>query len=104
MILIGKHCKYSAPKTTSIGRRDDEHADTMYPNANCMKFFPDIEIPEELEKIEMLKSSDNTYRIDHAVSATRKTILKAFGMNATGIKTLGRALSEDLKYAAYSHL
>ncbi|WP_143087390.1 transposase [Butyrivibrio proteoclasticus] len=38
---------------------------------------------KELEKIEMIKSSDNTYRIDHAVSATQKAILKAFGMNAT---------------------
>jgi len=31
--------------------------------------------------MEMKKSSDNTYRIDHAVSATQKAILKAFGMN-----------------------
>ncbi|MBO5623853.1 MAG: hypothetical protein J5959_19740 [Butyrivibrio sp.] len=30
---------------------------------------------KELEKIEMIKSSDNTYRIDHAVSATQKAIL-----------------------------
>ena len=52
---------------------------------------------KELEKIEMIKSSDNTYRIDHAVSATQKAILKAFGMNAADIKTLGRALGEDLK-------
>ena len=41
--------KYSVPKTTSIGRRDDEHLDMMYPNANCKKFFPDIETPKELE-------------------------------------------------------
>ena len=40
---------------------------------------------KELEKIEMIKSSDNTYRIDHAVSATQKAILKAFGMNAADI-------------------
>ncbi|SFP39153.1 hypothetical protein SAMN04487928_101213 [Butyrivibrio proteoclasticus] len=52
---------------------------------------------KELEKIEMIKSSDNTYRIDHAVSATQKAILKAFGMNAADIKILGRALGEDLK-------
>ena len=55
---------------------------------------------KELEKIEMIKSSDNTYRIDHAVSATQKAILKAFGMNAADIKTLGRALGEDLKNVA----
>ena len=55
---------------------------------------------KELEKIEMIKSSDNTYRIDHAVSATQKAILKAFGMNVADIKTLGRALGEDLKNVA----
>ncbi len=54
---------------------------------------------KELEKIEMIKSSDRTYRIDHAVSATQKTILKAFGMNAADIKTMGKALSDDLKNA-----
>lgn len=52
---------------------------------------------KELEKIEMIKSSDNTYRMVHAVSANQKAILKAFGMNAADIKTLGRALGEDLK-------
>lgn len=52
---------------------------------------------KELKKIEMIKSSDNTYRIDHAVSATQKAILKVFGMNAADIKTLRRALGEDLK-------
>ena len=52
---------------------------------------------KELEKIEMIKFSDNTYRIDHAVSANQKAILKVFGMNAADIKTQGRTLSEDLK-------
>jgi len=40
---------------------------------------------KELEKIEMIKPFDNTYRIDHAVSANQKAILKAFGMNAADI-------------------
>ena len=34
---------------------------------------------------------------DISVSANQKAILKAFGMNAADIKTLGRALGEDLK-------
>ena len=34
----------------------------------------------ELDKIEMIKGSDNEYRLDHAVAATQKAILNAFGM------------------------
>lgn len=40
---------------------------------------------KELEKIEMIKGSDGIYRLDHAISATQKKILKAFNMNATTI-------------------
>ena len=51
----------------------------------------------ELDKIEMIKGPDNVYRLDHAVTATQKTILKAFGMTANDVKTLARELSSDLK-------
>ena len=40
----------------------------------------------ELDKIEMIKGLDNEYRLDHAVTATQKAILNAFGMNAQDIK------------------
>ena len=33
----------------------------------------------ELDKIEMARQLDGVYRLDHAVTATQKTILKAFG-------------------------
>lgn len=36
----------------------------------------------ELEKIEMIRQSDGRYRLDHAVTAAQKTILKAFRMDA----------------------
>jgi len=37
----------------------------------------------ELEKIEIIRQSDGNYRMDHAVTATQKEILKAFDlMNA----------------------
>ncbi|MDD6258273.1 MAG: hypothetical protein PUA69_03355 [Erysipelotrichaceae bacterium] len=35
---------------------------------------------KELEKIEMIKCSDNEYRLNHAVTAKQKAILSAFGM------------------------
>ena len=41
---------------------------------------------KELEKIEMVRQLDNVYRLDHAVTATQKNILKAFGMDAAYIK------------------
>ena len=36
----------------------------------------------ELEKIEMIRQADGVYRLDHAVTATQKTILNAFGIDA----------------------
>lgn len=51
---------------------------------------------KELEKIEMLKGSDNEYRLDYAVTATQKAILKAFGMTATNVQKQASALSSDL--------
>ena len=36
---------------------------------------------KELEKIVMVRQLDGVYRLDHAVTATQKTILDAFGLN-----------------------
>jgi hypothetical protein len=41
---------------------------------------------KELEKIEMVRMLDRKYRIDHAITATQKAILGAFGMDAAYIK------------------
>ena len=53
----------------------------------------------ELEKIEMIRQTDGEYRLDHAVTATQKTILKAFKMDAAYVqKEAGRiraALKEE---------
>ncbi len=51
----------------------------------------------ELEKIEMIRGMDGVYRLDHAVTATQKTILGAFGIGPAGIKDQIKALSERLK-------
>ena len=54
---------------------------------------------KELEKIEMVRLTDNKYRLDHAVTATQKTILKAFGMDADMIKYYATEISKILKAA-----
>jgi transposase len=55
--------------------------------------------PKELDKIEMVKGFDRIYRIDHAVTKTQKTILKAFGMDEMTVKERAKRISEQLKNA-----
>lgn len=47
----------------------------------------------ELEKIEMVKRSDGTYRLDHAITKHQKTILSSFGMNVADIKEISNEIS-----------
>lgn len=52
---------------------------------------------KELEKIEMTRQTDNIYRLDHAVTAKQKKILKAFGMNEGTITYQAGEISRILK-------
>ena len=54
----------------------------------------------ELEKIELVRQTDGKYRMDHAITATQKIILKAFDMDADQIQDKAVGLSRLLeKYA-----
>ena len=47
-------------------------------------------VPEairELEKIVLIRQSERRYRMDYAVTATQKEILKAFNMTAANVRT-----------------
>ena len=50
----------------------------------------------ELEKIELIRQADGVYRLDHAVTATQKMILKAFGIDANYVKRKAREISDEL--------
>lgn len=50
----------------------------------------------ELEKIEIVKSLDGNYRIDHAVTATQKAILDAFGIDVPYIKRKAALINTKL--------
>ena len=50
----------------------------------------------ELEKIELIRQSDRGYRMDYAVTAAQKEILKAFHMTAANIRIQAAAINEDL--------
>lgn len=51
----------------------------------------------ELEKIELIRQADGVYRLDHAITANQKTILKAFGMDAVYVKKKAKELSDRLR-------
>ena len=51
----------------------------------------------ELEKIEIIRMGNGCYSLDHAVTKTEKTILKAFGMDAASIQREASRISKALE-------
>lgn len=45
----------------------------------------------------MIRQLDGVYRLDHAVTATQKTILDAFGMNEENIRYQAGNISKELQ-------
>ncbi|MFA7628807.1 MAG: transposase [Candidatus Dojkabacteria bacterium] len=52
---------------------------------------------KELEKIEMIRQTDGNYRMDHAVTANQKEILKAFDMTERNIREQAIGINQQLK-------
>jgi transposase len=50
----------------------------------------------ELEKIEMVRLTDHVYRLDHAVTATQKEILKAFAISEPNVRAAATEISQTL--------
>ena len=75
-----------------------DKCETMLKRPNYMTVPAAI---KELEKIVMIRQLDGVYRLDHAVSATQKTILDAFGLNEGNVryqaKEIGRILKESAR-------
>lgn len=53
----------------------------------------------ELEKIELTRQTDNIYRLDHAVTAVQKKILRAFGLTEKNIEYRAELISRELESA-----
>ena len=51
----------------------------------------------ELEKIEMIRGYDRTYRLSYAVTKKQKTILNAFGMDENYIRQKAAGIDEALR-------
>lgn len=53
---------------------------------------------KELEKIVMIRHLDGVYRLDHAVTATQKTILDAFGLNEGNVRCQAKEIEKILQH------
>lgn len=51
----------------------------------------------ELEKIEIIRQPDRSYRLDHAVTATQKNILTAFGITERNVREQAAGINKDLE-------
>ena len=51
----------------------------------------------ELEKIEIVRQTDGEYYRDYAVTATQKSILKAFGLSEISVGKQAVDINEDLR-------
>ncbi len=52
---------------------------------------------KELDKIEMIRLPDGNYQLDHAVTATQKEILKAFGLNEKNVREHAGQINQVLQ-------
>ena len=55
---------------------------------------------KELEKIELIRQPGGQYRLDHAITATQKTILGAFGIDEATARSKALAIGKELSTAA----
>jgi len=70
--------------------------DEMIKNDRKANFMTVPAALKELDKIEMVRQFDGVYRLDHAITATQKAILKAFYVDETYIKAKAKALGKEL--------
>jgi len=70
--------------------------DEMLKNSKKQNFMTVPAALRELDKIEMIKGPDKMYRLDHAVTANQKAILKAFEMNSNDVRNLAKELGSEL--------
>ena len=71
-----------------------EKCETMLKKPNYMTVPASV---KELEKIVMIRHLDGIYRLDHAVTATQKTILDSFGLNEGNVRYRAEEISKELK-------
>jgi len=88
--------RYNIPKRTTIGKLSEEDPSMMYPNPNFLKYFPEIELPEEKSR----SKRSSCLRIGSFVVI--KKIVEEYGLDKMMKRIIGRDSGLFLDLAAYS--
>ena len=108
--FLGKHCLRTGTDESSSSKIFIEFValiirnrmynylkDAMKEMANKPNYMTVPAAIMELDKIEMARQLDGVYRLDHAVTAKQKTILKAFGLTDTNVNYRAQEISRRLR-------
>lgn len=88
--------KYNVPRRTTIGKMDLSDPTMMYPNPNFLKFFPEVELPEEKER----SKRSSCLRIGSYILI--KKIIADYGLDEMMKRIIGKDSGLFLDLAAYS--
>lgn len=88
--------KYNVPQRTTIGKMDTTDMSMMYPNPNFLKYFPEIELPEEKDR----SKRSSCLRIGAYVLI--KKIIADYGLDEMMKRIIGKDSGLFLDLATYS--
>lgn len=88
--------KYNVPQRTTIGKMDSSDQSMMYPNPNFLKYFPEVELPEEKDR----SKRSSCLRIGSYILI--KKIIADYGLNEMMKRIIGKDSGLFLDLAAYS--
>ena len=92
---LDKH--YTIPKNTTIGKCLDVSSETMYPNTNFLKYFPDAEIP-----VTQVKTDRSTCLRIGAFIVIRK-IIAEYHLDEMIGRLIGKDAGQYYPDYAYNH-
>ena len=88
--------QYTVPQCTSIGKLSGNDPDKMIPNGNFLKFFPDIELPDELP------ASSRSGCLKIGAWMVIKKVIEHYGLKERINTLLGKDSGLFLDLAAYA--
>ena len=87
---------YTVPKNTTIGKCLDASAETMYPNTNFLKYFPEAELPETRE------TADRSACLRIGAFIVIRKVIAEYHLDEIIGRLIGKEAGLFLDLAAYS--
>ena len=96
--IYNPETKTTTPKRTTIGKQHETDKTLMYPNPNYMKYFPEIELPDEVDR------SARATLLSTGGFIVIEKIIKEYGLDKSLKKIIGKDYGLFLDLVSYSLL